>query len=277
MYLEDFYGTKNVQDAYQLLLFRYNLSQNKRILQWPRRHILAWFLVHVEEYPKSVETALEALDSCTVETEFRYGNVKNLFEKEWQIFKAEVSGMLSKYQWENIENRVQKKKNLMQHLGLYLLNNKLASKQKKVPSWELQIKKEGELIQNYRILTEKALELLIFQEPSLIEEGLIFTARQVIVKDGRIDLVGRDKAGNPVICEVKIEEDKDVLWQASHYPKAYQEKYGYQENLRMLVVAPGYEETLKACLFQRGAELYIYKQMSSVYIERLPAVSLSIK
>lgn len=269
MYLENFYQTENVQEAYINLVFRYLLFSNKPSLKKPTRHDLAWFLVHIETYPDTISEALQSIDSCLKEIDFRFGEIQELMEEEWISLRTIIDKEMKKYNWKIEDKKVSGtfKKIVKQYTGLIYLNIRFPVVRGAVP-WEISIYSQFELIQNNRILSENALETELYLTPSLVEEQLLFTKRQEPVRDGQIDLVGKDKEGRVVLCEVKVEEDKDVLWQAIHYPLVYQEKYGYQDGLRMIVIAPRYENTLENCLRKAGAELFLYRQENGIQIIR---------
>lgn len=267
MYLENFYQTQNVKDAYINLVFRYLLYTNKPTLKKPSRQDLAWFLVHKEAYEDTITEALQAIDSCIKEVEFRFGDICEVMKQEWKAIRSVITKEMKKYNWKSEEkkNVVALKRTVKQHIGLAYLNERFPL-EREPASWEISSNIQFEILQNKRTISENSLEKDLFAYPSLIEELLVFTKRQEPVREGQIDLVGKDKDGRIVLCEVKVEEDKDVLWQAIHYPLAYQEKYGYQNGLRMIVVAPRYESTLENCLRKAGAELFLYRQENGIQI-----------
>lgn len=90
-------------------------------------------------------------------------------------------------------------------------------------------------------ISEEDLESFIVDNIELVEKGMRFVDRQVDVPGGIIDIVARDASNNICIIEIKINEDKSIIWQALHYPKEIKKKY-YTNDVRMITVAPTYNE-----------------------------------
>lgn len=103
-------------------------------------------------------------------------------------------------------------------------------------------------------ISEKDLENYLVYNIELIEEGMEFIDRQVKVDGGIIDIIAKDKEDNICIIEVKIDEDKSIIWQSIHYPSEMRKRWKHK-NIRMITIAPSYSE-------------YIIKSLKSLrYVE----------
>lgn len=112
-------------------------------------------------------------------------------------------------------------------------------------------------------VSERQVEEYLSRNLSLLEPDLRLIERQVIVSEGRIDILARDKNGTDVIIEVKVEEDKDIIWQCLHYPKEFQQIQKV-DKVRMITFCPEYRKHIKAPLVAMGnVEMYEYKVVSS--------------
>lgn len=108
-------------------------------------------------------------------------------------------------------------------------------------------------------ITEKQLEDYLSDNLELIEEGMTFFGRQIEVPGGIIDILAKDRDNNICIIELKIKEDKSIVWQSMHYPKEIRKKYRGYNKLRMITVAPTYSEhLLKALRDLDDVELFDY-------------------
>lgn len=107
-------------------------------------------------------------------------------------------------------------------------------------------------------ITEEDLEDYLVKNLNLIEDGLTLINRQVRVSGGIIDILARDSSGVLCVLELKIKEDKSLLWQTLHYPPAIKEKHR-ENKVRMLVIAPEFREHMKSTLLKNpDVELYRY-------------------
>ena len=92
-------------------------------------------------------------------------------------------------------------------------------------------------------ITEEQLEDYLIKNIDLIEEGMKYMGRQIEVPGGRIDILAKDKNNNICVIELKIDEDKSIVWQSIHYPKEIKKKYR-ADKIRMMTIAPSYSEHL---------------------------------
>lgn len=93
---------------------------------------------------------------------------------------------------------------------------------------------------------------LIFENPSLIEEGFRPLFKEKPVKHGIVDVLGRDKDGNIVILELKRRRaDLHAVSQLKRYVEAMKEEY---ERVRGILVAPSLTSGAKKLLEKEGLE-----------------------
>lgn len=102
---------------------------------------------------------------------------------------------------------------------------------------------------------EKDVEEYLFKNLHLIEEGLRPIKRQVLLPEGRMDILARDKNGRDVIIELKTEDDTDIVWQREYYVSEW-EKHHYTP--RFIVVATNLKKSVIESLFKKGdTELFL--------------------
>lgn len=107
-------------------------------------------------------------------------------------------------------------------------------------------------------ISEKQLEDYLIENLELIEEGLEFIENQVQVQNGFIDILAKDKDGIYCVIELKINEDRSIMWQAIHYPKEIR-KMKKVSKVRMITVANDYSKALETSLkMTPGIELLKY-------------------
>lgn len=98
------------------------------------------------------------------------------------------------------------------------------------------------------LLDEHAVEEHLSTHLEELEEGLRLVGRQIMLERGRIDILARDKNQVPVIIEVKVATDTDLVWQQAYYMKEIKKEYGV--NPRFMVVAPKWEPHIMGMLLQ---------------------------
>lgn len=89
------------------------------------------------------------------------------------------------------------------------------------------------------IIDENLLELYLYKNLHIIEEGLIPIQRQFIIKDGRIDILAKDKNGVYTIIELKVENDTDLIFQCVHYITQLKKEKNISK-VRFITVSPEY-------------------------------------
>ena len=92
-------------------------------------------------------------------------------------------------------------------------------------------------------ITEEQLEDYIASNLELIEEGMTFFGRQIDVPGGIVDILAKDSNNNICVIELKVNEDKSIVWQSMHYPAKIKKMYRANK-IRMITIAPSYSEHL---------------------------------
>lgn len=107
-------------------------------------------------------------------------------------------------------------------------------------------------------ITEEKLEDYLYFNIEVIEEGMSVIDRQVDIDGGVIDLLAVDSKGNVCIIELKINQDKNIVWQTIHYKKEIRKKYK-NKDVRVLTVAPRYDSYISEALQELGyVEMFSY-------------------
>lgn len=100
---------------------------------------------------------------------------------------------------------------------------------------------------NVNLVTEEQVEDYLIRNIDKLEKGMKFLDRQVVIEEGRIDILAEDEEGTKVILEIKINEDKNIIWQSKYYPKMFKEKYNL-DKVRMITLCPSYSSKIKTLL-----------------------------
>lgn len=129
-------------------------------------------------------------------------------------------------------------------------------------TWEEQLLSRVESIEflhHYSsMIPESELEDYMIRHLELLEEGLTYLDHQVVIQNGRIDVLARDKEGHYVIIELKVQEDKDLVRQAMYYPEQFKSEFHAKE-VRMITMAPSYPNAILVPLQQlHYVEMYQY-------------------
>lgn len=104
---------------------------------------------------------------------------------------------------------------------------------------------EHEETYNTLHITENQLEDYLVKDLNILEDGLVYMGRQVEIPGGVIDILARDSEGTICILELKIKEDKSILWQSIHYPSEMKKRHG---KVRMMTIVPTYSKPIKDAL-----------------------------
>ncbi|WPS85379.1 endonuclease NucS (plasmid) [Brevibacillus halotolerans] len=105
--------------------------------------------------------------------------------------------------------------------------------------------------QDAKTFTEQDLENFLCSRLNLIEEGMTYIDRQFSIIDGRIDILAKDRDGTYCIIELKVSNDKELIWQCMYYPTQIKKRYGVSR-VRMITIAPSYSKSLLIPLEQLG-------------------------
>lgn len=98
-------------------------------------------------------------------------------------------------------------------------------------------------------ITEQDVEDFLYPRLYLIEDGLRAVARQMAIPDGRIDILAKDKNETHVVIELKVQEDKELVWQSMYYPMQIKKRFRVSK-VRMITLAPSYSRSLLTVLNQ---------------------------
>ena len=124
---------------------------------------------------------------------------------------------------------------------------------------------------NLNEIKEKDLETYLINHLDLIEDGLTFQTRQYHLDEGIIDILAKDKDDNIVIIELKIEDDKKIIWQSMYYPKQIKKKFN--SKVRMITIMPFYPKYLLDILNDLNIEKFSY----NIKISNNKIVDLTLK
>ena len=148
------------------------------------------------------------------------------------------------------------------------LRNELERWQKRVSLVELALRHHwGRPTQQRVVLesgfSEQELEEHIWYQLERIEPGLRFCGHQVVCSNCIIDIVAEDKLGKHVLVELKVvQDDPRLVGQVARYPKAYADRFDVcTEDIRVVVIAPGYGCTLRRKLEGLGVTMYRYRNV----------------
>ena len=119
------------------------------------------------------------------------------------------------------------------------------------------------LINNH--IYEKILQGYISRNLNLLEDGLKLIGKEFLINNEskeRIDILAKDKDNNFVIIELKVKEDKKLLWQCVNY-KEELEKIKGSNNVRVITLCPSYsKDMLKNLSKYSYINKYIYELKS---------------
>lgn len=116
---------------------------------------------------------------------------------------------------------------------------------------------------NIKTIKEEDLEDFLYYNLELIEEGLKPIKRQFEIDEGKIDILAQDKNNNYVIVELKISNDKHLIWQSLYYPLSIKKQLKIN-SVRMITVCPSYPNYIKEPLsLLPGVEMFEYKAVLS--------------
>jgi hypothetical protein len=94
-----------------------------------------------------------------------------------------------------------------------------------------------------KTIEEKDVEQFLRHRLEKVEEGLKYVSHQYYIPDARIDIVAKDKNNTYVILELKVVDDKELIWQSMYYPSALQKKLKVSK-VRMITLSPSYSPSL---------------------------------
>ena len=105
-----------------------------------------------------------------------------------------------------------------------------------------------EKVTDGELLSEVELEKYVVNHLNEIESGLRLVQSQYTLPNGRIDILARDKKGNLVIIELKVEKDTNIVWQKWYYTNEIKKRFN-TEKVRFIAILPKfYEEIIEPLL-----------------------------
>ena len=279
------FGIKDEKLLYLYLKLRYYLvSKNKTIVE--RKPFIQFLLqeLHITDfYYKDVEFSTymrdkNSFDNIIEDLEYQLydkptiniitGNLVDMHTYEMNILK-DIKDYASKKVKKTEKDAFTQKYYL--HFALERLNEKFevvlqeprlieGFHQKDALLLEVELERylqaSNFLTNNLGSITESDLEDYLIRHLDLIEKDLKYLEHQYPLNEGRIDILAKDKDENIVIIELKIVEDKHLLWQSIYYPQEIKKEYG--EKVRMIVICPTYSEYLLGPLSTLPVELFSY-------------------
>lgn len=100
-----------------------------------------------------------------------------------------------------------------------------------------------------KTIEEKTVEEYLRYRLEKVEEGLRYIDHQFSIPDGRIDILAKDRHETYVILELKVVDDKELVWQCMYYPDALKKKLNLS-HVRMITLSPSYSPSLLSPLTQ---------------------------
>lgn len=114
--------------------------------------------------------------------------------------------------------------------------------------YERYILAANEITHDSKLISESKLEEYIISHIDDVEKGMKVIQSQVVLKNGRIDILAKDKNGTYSIIELKVEKDTDLMWQKWYYTKEIKERY-HLDHVRFIVILPQfYPELIESIL-----------------------------
>lgn len=121
-------------------------------------------------------------------------------------------------------------------------------------------------------ISEEDLENYLSKRLDKIEKGLKIIGTQVPVGAGEIDIFAKDKNGQYCVIELKIKEDKKLIWQSIHYPLEVKKMFNC-DSVRMIVIAPEFKKHIIDALTSSGnVEMFEYE----IEVEDREIISLDL-
>ena len=156
-----------------------------------------------------------------------------------------ISEEAKKRLWINPIEAIQRLKRLRKHIEKLIITITQIQKTKLSRRYQIETSKKPYLPRTSMELPEKFIEEALIQNLEIIEEGLRFVRRQIIIPDiGRIDILAHDKHGIPVVIEVKSGiADDTSLTQLLAYMSKIEEKEGKRP--RGVIVAEEFTKKLQ--------------------------------
>lgn len=112
-------------------------------------------------------------------------------------------------------------------------------------------------------IDEDILERYLYKNLHLIEEGLVPIKRQFLIRDGRLDILAKDKNGTYTIIELKVENDTDLIFQCIYYTTQFKIEKNVS-NVRFITISPEYTYSILSSLKQINKEYNVESYVCSI-------------
>lgn len=112
-------------------------------------------------------------------------------------------------------------------------------------------------------IDEDILERYIYKNLDIIEEGLIPIKRQFLIRDGRLDILAKDKNGIYTIIELKVENDTDLIFQCVHYTTQFKIEKNVSK-VRIITISPEYTYGILNSLKQISKDFNVESYICSI-------------
>ena len=121
-------------------------------------------------------------------------------------------------------------------------------------------------------ISEKKLEKYMINNLDLIEEGLKYIGSQILLKNGRIDILAKDINNQYVIIELKIKEDKNLIWQCISYPEQFK-NLKKVNNVRMITLSSEYSNHILNSIKKIG-NIETFKYIPKVELGKIKEIKI---
>lgn len=212
-----------------------------------------------------VEEGYLTLNDDRIEAEAGYGtDLQNLLQGFW--FQTKMRKSVSKNEWENKLNAILKistkeipvKKNHEMYKSYFMLRalnvlnkafevevtGEVGRRFKHEPMALFRLTKEEELMRTIETfehtlhirtdVSEEELEQYLMRNLHVLQPDLKMIGNQVVLPEGRMDILAREAGGRDVIIEVKVEKDTDIIWQRMYYELEWKKR---GNDPRMMIVS----------------------------------------
>lgn len=112
-------------------------------------------------------------------------------------------------------------------------------------------------------ISENMLEKYLYKHLNLIEEGLIPIKRQFLIRDGRLDILAKDKNGIYTIIELKVENDTDLIFQCIYYTTQFKIEKNVS-NVRFITISTEYSYSVLNSLKQLKEDYNVESYICSI-------------
>lgn len=115
-------------------------------------------------------------------------------------------------------------------------------------------------------IDEDILEKYLYKNLDLIEEGLTPIKRQFLIRDGRLDILAKDKNGTYTIIELKVENDTDLIFQCIYYTTQFKIEKNVSK-VRFITISPEYTYGILSSLKQIHQDYNVESYVCSIKVK----------